>query len=124
MSTLTTRTFGVSFEHRMRMRPSRVVSHTVSDGLTTFDFSSMPGVQSCDQSSRRPYRSSFSTGALRPCWMRLKYIHVDFALITSAFAVSSPSLKVPVHGVAVHDREVAGLPRVLLVVVDLVALAP
>jgi hypothetical protein len=25
--------------------------------------------------------------------MRLKYIHVDFAFITSAFAVSSPSLK-------------------------------
>src|SRR6266536_6640155 len=93
MSTLTTRTFGVSLEQSTRTLPSRVVSHTVSLGLTTLDFSASPGVQRRVQSSRGPYSSSPSIGPLRPCWIRLKYIHVDFALTTSIFAGTSPSLK-------------------------------
>src|SRR3954452_24027802 len=92
-STEKTRTCGVSAEQITRTRPSRVVSHVPSVDLTTFVRSSTPGVQTRPHSSRGPKRSSFSTGPERPCWIRLKYIHVDFALITRHFAVSSPSLK-------------------------------
>src|SRR3954468_7241888 len=77
---------GRSIEHSTRTRPSRVVSQTVSAGLTTFFRSSTPGVQTCPHSWRGPKRSSSSTGPLRPCWMSPKYIHVDLAFITSALA--------------------------------------
>src|SRR5579883_2828963 len=92
-STEKTRTSGVSFEQRTRTLPSRVVSQTVSAGLTTFLRCSTPGVQIRPHSSRGPSSSSRSTGPLRPCWISPKYIHVDFAFSTTALAVSSPSLK-------------------------------
>src|SRR3954451_20438005 len=92
-STEKTRTCGVSAEQMTRMRPSRVVSHVSSVDLTTLVRSSTPSVQMRPHSSRGPKRCSSSTGPERPCWIRLKYIHVDFALITRHFAVSSPSLK-------------------------------
>ena len=78
-----------SGEAIIRTRPSGVVSQTVSDGLTTFLRSSTPGVQICDQSSRGPNASSFSTGPLRPCWIRPMNIQVHFAFITRASAFSS-----------------------------------
>ena len=71
-----------------RIRPSRVVSHFVSEGLMTFFFDSQPGLQSCDHSWRGPKRDSSSNAADRPCWMRPSTIHEVFAFITSASARS------------------------------------
>ena len=65
MSTLKTRACGVSLEQRTRMRPSRVVSHTASDGFITLLRSSTPSVQICDQSRRAPNSCSRSIGPLR-----------------------------------------------------------
>src|SRR3954470_23878447 len=87
-STEKTRTCGVSAEQMTRTRPSRVVSQVPSVDLTTFVRCSTPFVQIRPHSSRGPNLSSLSTGPERPCWIRLKYIQVDFALITRHFAVS------------------------------------
>ena len=91
-------------------------------GLTTFLRSSTPGGPDAPTSPRAaPNSSGRSIGPLRPCWIRPMNIQVHLAFMTSATAFSSYGLKCRCTESVCTRTQVALLPVVPLVVVDLVA---
>jgi hypothetical protein len=111
----------VSFEQSTRTFPSRVVSQTVSAGLTTFLRCSTPSVQIWPQSSRGPNLvvDGAAAALLDEAEVHPRRLRLHHERLRRLVAV----VEVAVHRVGVDDDEVAGLPVVALVVVDLVALA-